>query len=245
MKWKTAKLAAVLLLMLFIGSAIGSTYQVNADQSQIYHNALMPRNQAAVSDHNQTSLYQMANISVSLDVIVHYTTSHGLSPDPSMLAEGYVPNCVSLCIFGINYAMDPTVLITNNGHDFEQCKIFGAAGTITCTSADIAQYLSVSVSSSYTPLAGDSACHATVQTADGYSVIAGTITAGAAGTTVTTTITHTWTDTTASVSNIDLACIQTEASGGGNVVLYAEGQIASTSTNVGDSLQTVWTIART
>ena len=196
----------------------------------------------------QTSAAQTAGLSSSVSSNVKLTVivnkPHDEFANLVMVAAGYSPSCWAFCP-GITYTLDPTVVITNNGHDFEQCKIFGSAGSITCTAADLAQYLSVSVSAGYTPVASDTACHATVQTSDGFSIAAGTVTAGTAGTTVTTTISKTWTDATAGVSNIDLACLQTEASGGTNIVLYAEGQIASTSLNVGDSLTTTWSIART
>jgi len=143
---------------------------------------------------------------------------------------------------GITYTVDPTVSIMNRGRDFEQCKVFGSAGTITCTAADIAQYMSVSSSNTVTTT--DTACPATVWITNGGSISAGTITAGVAGATVTTTETFTWT-ATANSGSLGLACIQTEASGGGNIVLYSEGQFGPDTLANTDTLKITWSIART
>jgi hypothetical protein len=201
--------------------------------------------------YSATSYYGLggnpsANVGVKIALTVVYgqhdaktaLSSKGLT----LLSEGYTPSCWIHCS-GISWRLDPTTHVTNNGLDFIQCKLGGTASVITCTSADLTNYLSVSVSGGYTPLFTDTACHATVQTSDGYSVHIGTVTpASPSAGSVTWQVAYTWTDTTAGVSNIDLACLQTEASGGGNVVLYAEGQIGSTSTNIGDSLETIWQI---
>src|SRR5207245_1392613 len=140
--------------------------------------------------------------------------------DEWMQGQYWTPDCWVNCQ-GVTYTLDPTVSIMNRGRDFEQCKVFGAAGTITCTAADIAQFLSVSTSNTVTTT--DTACPATVQTTNGFSIAAGTIVAGAAGATVTTTVAFTWT-ASAAVGPVSLACLQTEAGGGGNIVLYLEGQ---------------------
>lgn len=241
MKDKIGKAAITAFGLMLILSGVMA---INIGQSMNYQAAYARDTAPQISTTQIGTGNQTLNDSITFRLTVVLDKPSDLFPNSTLLAEGWVPSC-SIACSGISYVLDPTVLITDQGRDFEQCKVFGSAGTITCTAADLAQYLSVSVSGGYVPLHGDTACHATVQTADGYSIIAGTIVAGAAGTTVSTTISHTWTDTTASVSNIDLACIQTEASGGGNVILYAEGQIASTSTNIGDSLETIWTISRT
>src|SRR5438309_10634933 len=104
----------------------GITFQSNQDQSNIYNNSLNQIPQNISPDTNQSSLIAVSDVQVHLTAIVHYTTSHGLSPGQDiysrqLLDRGYIPDCTSFCIFGINYALDPTVVITNNGRDFEQC----------------------------------------------------------------------------------------------------------------------------
>lgn len=183
---------------------------------------------------------------------IHYTQWWS-GDNLAMLAHGYSTACLNGtndffggCSGGYTYTIDPTVHVVNNGMEFIECKVANVVGSITCTGADFADYLSVSVSSSYTPLFTDTTCHATVQTTNGYSVILGTLAGGtASGGSVQWTASHKWTDTTSTVSNIDLACIQTENTGGGNVLLWAEGQITSTTTAVGDSLETDWTVTAT
>lgn len=104
-------------------------------------------------------------------------------------------NCVLFCSNGITYTLDPTVLITDLGRDFEQCKVFGASGTITCTSTDAATVIGVSESST-TPSASDTSASGPCQTtptaneieSGGLADVAGAVTAGTAGATVTTTV---------------------------------------------------------
>jgi hypothetical protein len=167
--------------------------------------------------------------------------------DPKLLAEGYTPSCFIFC-HGIVYTLDPTVLITNDGHDFEQCKVFGKAGTITCTSADVATVIGLS-SSTTAPAATDTfasgPCSSTNEiTTSGLTDVAGTVTAGAAGTTVTTSITNTFT-ASAAVSNVQVACLQTELNTGTNVIIYAEGTFGPDSLASGNTLQITWQISRT
>jgi hypothetical protein len=167
--------------------------------------------------------------------------------DPKLIAEGYIPSCLISC-HGIVYTLDPTVLITNSGHDFEQCKVFGKAGTITCTAADVATVIGLS-SSATVPAATDTfssgPCSSTNEiTTSGLTDVAGTVTAGAAGTTVTTSITNTFT-ASATVSNVQVACLQTEVNTGTNVIVYAEGTFGPDSLASGNTLQITWQISRT
>jgi len=156
----------------------------------------------------------------------------------------FMPSCLVFCN-GITYSVDPSSLaITNGGHNFEQCKVFGSAGTgdgSTCTAADIAQYMSVSTSTTLT--ATSTSCTGQY-TSNGFDVSAATITAGAAGSTVTTTLTHTWTATGAT-SALATACIQTENTGGGNIILYSIAPFGPDTLANGDTLKITWTIART
>lgn len=160
-------------------------------------------------------------------------------------------SCILFCSNGITYTLDPTVLITNVGRDFEQCKTFGASGTITCTSADTATVIGVSESST-TPVASDTSnsgpCK-TTSTANeiesgGLTDVAGTVTAGTAGATVTTTVVNTFTAAETD-NNVQVACLQTELHSGSNVIIYAEGTFGPDSFVAGNTLKITWSIGRT
>lgn len=172
------------------------------------------------------------------------------SANPELLAEGFSASCMVNCN-GIIYTLDPTVLITNGGHDFEQCKTFGTAGTITCTSADSATIIGLSESIS-APLTGDYSAVGPCKTTSpgleistgGLAAIAGTTTPGAQSSTVTTTVTHTF--TAAETDNsVQVACLQTELSSGTNPIIYAEGTFGPDSLVSGNTIAITWSIART
>jgi hypothetical protein len=187
---------------------------------------------------------------------------HSVSPNlqNTLLAEGYNATCDNglsfggptehgaLCAHGWTYMQDPTVHLTNQGIDCIQFKIHGQNHASTCSVSSKSSagnqnvtYTYVSVSGGATPSYTETACPATIQTSDGYSVatvtpVAGTPSSGSA----TLTITKTWTDATAQVASIDLACIGWSSTTAGS--LYADGQIGSTTTNIGDTLETIWSI---
>jgi len=160
-------------------------------------------------------------------------------------------SCYISCSKGVTYTLDPTTLITNVGHDFEQCKVFGAAGTITCTSADIASVIGLSESAT-APAAADTSASGPCKTtataneleSGGLTDVAGTVTPGASGSTVTTTITHTFTAAETD-SSVQVSCLQTELHSGSNPVIYAEGTFGPDTLASGNTLAITWTIART
>ena len=168
----------------------------------------------------------------------------------ALKGQVWTPSCYFNCVNGVSYSLDPVVLITNQGRDFEQCKVFGSAGTITCTPTDTPQYIGLSESSS-TPAATDTASSGPCKTAataneiesGGLADAAGTVTPGASGSTVTTTIVHTF--TAAETDNsVQVACLQTEADTGGNVIIYAEGTFGPDSLVSGNTLTITWSISR-
>ena len=169
----------------------------------------------------------------------------------AMKGQYWSASCYVFCSGGITYTLDPTVLITNNGHDFEQCKVFGSAGTITCTAADVATVIGLSESAT-TPAAGDTSASGPCKTtataneleSGGLTDVAGTVTPGTAGTTVTTTIAHTFTAAETD-TNVQVACLQTELHSGGNPIIYAEGTFGPDSLVSGNTLAITWSIART
>ena len=169
----------------------------------------------------------------------------------AMKGQYWSASCYAFCSKGVTYTLDPTTLITSDGHDFEQCKVFGSAGTVTCTSADVASVIGLSESAT-TPTAADTSASGpckTTATANeletgGLTDVAGTVTAGSAGTTVTTTIAHTFTAAETDTS-VQVACLQTELHSGSNPIIYAEGQFGPDTLASGNTLAITWTIART
>jgi hypothetical protein len=197
-------------------------------------------------------LWQSEAPGLSANVVetVHLTAIVGHPNDTianwGLVWEGYSPSCWVGC-HGIYYTQDPTVHVVNQGIDCIQSKVHGTGHAITCYSRSSANgdqnvtYTYVSVSGGATPAFTDTTCPATIQTSDGYSVAAGTVAAGTPSSgSATLTISHTWTDATAQVASIDLACIGWSSTTTSTV--YAEGQIGSTTTNPGDTLETIWSI---
>ena len=147
------------------------------------------------------------------------------------------------------YTLDPTVHVVNGGIDCIGFKIHGTAAGTTCSVSSKSAagnqnstFVMVSASGGHTPLFTDTSCTATVATTNGFSIVAGTYTAGTpSGGSATDQLTHTWTGATAATSSLDLACIDWASSNAANT-LYAMGQIGTTTVNVGDTLQTLWSI---
>lgn len=186
-----------------------------------------------------------SKVSFTLDLTVKYYAHGATYADPRLVAptwlggDGYSPSCWVRC-HGILYTVDPTVHVVNGGIDCIGFKVHGTASGTTCALHQNATYTMVSSSSGHTPAFTDTSCAATVATTNGFSIAAGTYTAGSpSGGSATDQITHTWTSATSATSSIDLACISWTNSNAANT-LYAAGQIGSTTTNPGDTLETIW-----
>jgi hypothetical protein len=197
------------------------------------------------------------------------TIYHSVSDtlQPRLLSEGYAASCQGTAFNGTaksvaysnqpvtcpsggwTYVQDPTVHVVNQGIDCISYKMHGlshAGSNAPCTVSEDSStgnenvtYTYVSASGGATPAFTDTTCPATIETSDGYSVASGTVAAGAPSSgSATDTVSYTWTDATATVSSIDLACIGWSSTTTSTV--YAEGQIGATTTNVGDTLETIW-----
>lgn len=188
---------------------------------------------------------------VHLTVVI--THQEQTTADPQLVAEGFTPSCWVNCN-GITYTLDPTVYITNAGHDFEQYKIFGVSGTIGSAgtqSVDVATVMGLT-SSATAPATGDYSASGPCKTTSpgneietgGLTDIVGTVTAGAAGTSLTTTIAHTF--TAAETDNtVQTACLQTEVATSADVIIYAEGTFGPDSLVSGNTIAITWTVTRT
>jgi hypothetical protein len=166
--------------------------------------------------------------------------------DIKLLQEGFTASCWAFC-HGITYTLDPTV-ITNDGHDFEQCKIFGTCGTITIVGTDTATIIGLSLSAT-APAATDTFAagpcdSANLIQAGGLTDIAGAETPGAAGSTVTTTIAHTFTAAETDTA-VQAACLMTELGAGAHPYPYAEGTFGPDTLVSGNTLTITWSISRT
>ena len=88
----------------------------------------------------------------------------------------------------------------------------------------------------------DTACTATVATTNGFSIVAGTYTAGTpSGGSATDQFTHTWTGATGATSSLDLACLGWSNTNAANS-LYAMGTVGTTTVNIGDTYEDIWQI---
>ena len=236
---------AVFTLGLFGAYYVGVVNEANAAQATLLQNqeANWAQPTMKISPSNQS--LQVNTYTESLYLTVILGIPHDLFPNQTLLNEGWIPDCVLWCFGGIHYYQDPTVHVVNGGIDCIGKKVHGAASGTTCSTHPTDQnvtYAMVSVSGGHTPAFTDTSCPATVETSDGYSIVAGNYTAGTPSSgSATDTLAAKWYDVTAQVASIDLACISWTNSNAANT-LYAEGQIGTTTTNPGDSLQTVWKI---
>ena len=169
-----------------------------------------------------------------------------------MRNNGAIPDCLVDCKDGIRYFADPTTIITSQGRGVEQCLIFGATLTDTCTASNFAKILGWSVSTA-TPVAGDTwaggagvACSSTnvITDGNGLASAAATVTPGANGATVTTTLSKLF-SITGTYTAVQVSCVLSALAGGTNPLIYAEGTFGPDSFVSGDSITPTWQIART
>ncbi len=227
-------------LLALVGGTFGGIQYVNSSQQSLQKSWLdtwtHPGQQ--VSSPNASGVAIIAE-RIALTVIFG---TPDLFANQTMVNQGWVPDCWTLCFSGIHYAEDPTVHVTNEGIDCIGFKVHGTASGTTCALKQNSTILMVSASSGYTPLFTDTSCHATVATTNGFSIIAGTYTAGSpSGGSATDQVLHTWTSVTSATSGLDLACLAWTTGNGANT-LYAAGQIGTTTANPGDTVETIWSI---
>lgn len=212
---------------------------------------------------NNQALAARISSALRFDVTIFYSVKHGEFPNLTLIEQGFSPNCWAFCTRGISYWKDPTTIIVNQGRGVEQCSIFQGTGiTDTCTVTNIAKYEGWTVGQVPTVNATDtwggttSACSTNeavtarklITDANGLRDVAGTVTAGANGATVTTTIAKTF-SITGTYTGINVACLLsgtgTNADSGTNPLIYAESTFGPDSFSSGDSLTGTWTDART
>jgi len=234
---RRAIISAFAVAIIAVGLLVAAPYLLSGSSSHPQATCTMPNGAAGTFDAVSSSC---------IDFTVVITHQEQSFVNLKLLQEGFSANCWAFC-HGIAYTLDPTV-ITNDGHDFEQCKIFGSSGTITCTPADTATVVGLSENSG-TPAAGDTyasgPCSSTnLITTGGLADVAGSVSPGTAGSTVTTTIAHTFTAAETD-SAVQTACLLTETNSGSDVVVYAEGTFGPDSLVSGNTLAITWSIART
>ena len=247
-----------------------ATAQLNHDQSLIYKATVSSQTQPPSRNATETvtngSAYQ-ANIQVwktEFFIYIYYAVSgHGTSVNQTLLSQGFTADCIKSCYNGINYFKDPTTLITNQGRGVEQCSVFQGTGvTDTCTTTNKATYegWSTKLQSGQTVNATDawSGSHQSCSTAGGgtYLIVDGnglrdqaaTVTAGANGATVSTSLSKAF-SITGTYTSTQVACLLsgtgTNADSGTNPLIYAEATFGPDTFHSGDSLTGVWVISRT
>jgi hypothetical protein len=238
---KNIMISAVVIVVLVIGLLIAVPFITSSSVSHPKATCTMPNGEAGTFD-------AVTGSCISFTVVITHQEQNFVNV--RLLADGFKASCYVFC-HGITYTLDPTV-ITNGGHNFEQCKIFGAAGTgdgSTCTAADFAKVVGLSLSAAVPAATDNWASAGPCKTgseiiAGGLTDVAGTVTSGAAGTTVTTQIANTFTAAETDTA-VQAACLQTELHSGGNVVMYAEGTFGPDTLVSGNTLTITWSIART
>ena len=246
--------ASFLITLLLCSFYSGIIIQANADQKSVYewtitHDQSRPTVIPNSSTGSGASFTVVSHVTISFGVVIY--RPHDVFANQT-LTHG-VPDCLSFCLGGIHYWQDPTVLITNEGRDVEQCGIWQVGGTIACqiSSVDIPDILWFSTSTN-TPAATDTNAGATgpcysglggVITSGGLKDADGTVTAGAQGATVTTTISLLFTAAETDTA-VQASCIKTETDAGSHIFIYAEGTFGPDTLNSGDTITPTWKIAR-
>lgn len=241
MKRRTKAVLSVVLLALILTAAVFGSYFVIG--------SLAPAPRACAQGETPVGFGAGEGSCVSFAVTINHQEQRFVNL--GLVAAGFSASCWAFCSNGITYTLDPAPIITNVGHDFEQCKVFGSAGTITCTAADVVSVIGLSESAT-APAAGDTSASGPCKTtavaneieSGGLTDVASTVTPGAAGSTVTTTIRNTFTAAESDAS-VQVACLQTELHTGANVIIYAEGTFGPDSLVSGNTLTITWTISRT
>lgn len=245
-----AVVAAVLIVSSFAAYSLGTVTQLNADQSQIYAldvqngNLLLQQGAFARQAQNGTcsgsacATFQSQSLEYSTTVHLAASGYSRLFANQTLEAWGYTPSCLSFCFGGINYYLDPTGTITNDGRDFTSCKQFGTSNTITCTAADFSKYVYLS-SSSTAPAATDTyasgpCASANILSTNGAAGGAGTVTIGSIGTTQTDTVALSFSFTGA--VTVGSACLLTETTAGTNIIVFGEGNVGPFTFASGDSM---------
>ena len=243
--------------------------QMDHDQKLIYQATIAAQTQPVVHQANATSTNGTAYQATVQDwkaeffVYIFYATyAHGTEVNQTLISQGFTADCISKCVSGINYFKDPTTLITSQGRGVEQCSIFHGTGvTDTCTSTNVATYegWSTKLQAGQTVNATDTwaGTHQSCSTggggtylivdANGLRDVAATVTAGANGATVSTTLTKAF-SITGTYTNTQVACLLsgtgTNADSGTNPLIYAEATFGPDTFHTGDSLTGVWIISR-
>jgi hypothetical protein len=254
-----------LLLMLPVSFMGGSVLTQNSDQKQIYDFTILhPGNQTYVYANGTatgTDYANQAGMKVEIAYVIHQIVPapgsasasfiwSRLFADPTLLGQGFVADCAQFCYGGINYYLDPTTLITNQGVGAVQCLIFGATTTDTCTAGNFPKVEGFSVDT-HTPAAGDTwaggatiPCSSSNVIVDGNGLIdvAGTLTTAANAATITATIAHTFT-ATGSYTAVQVSCLLTALASGTNPLIFAEGTFGPDSFVSGDTIAATWTVA--
>jgi hypothetical protein len=269
------KLIAAFVISLFAvgigGIYFGGVMQANADQASIFTFTKATLLQAAETvnatraptNSTGSTILAETGMKVTLFLNIFYAPSSfaRLFVNQTLLNQGFVADCQSWCFGGINYFQDPTSIITNQGHGFEECKIFSpTGGTDTCTAANFAEVLGNSVGRGSPPTlnatdtwAGTHSSCTTNEGTTAYKLVTDgngladasvTPTSSGNGATVTTTLTKTF-SITGTYTGMNIVCINTALHGGTNPLIYAEAYYGPDSFVSGDSLTQTWTVART
>jgi len=248
---KTGAIAISLTIALFVGVF----YFVGAATAPSGNPICPTGYQYLPTVSTQTGLATGSGACLRLTVVITHQEQRNVNL--ALLAEGFTASCYSNCVNGITYTEDPTVIITGQGHDFEQCRIFGSSSSNTCL-ADSANVLGLSQSTS-TPATGDTdatpqgVCQSSgpnggslsgLLSIGGLADAIGTVGAGPALSTVTTTVQHTFTAMETD-NNVQVACLDTEIVTSAHAFVYAEGTFGPDSLVSGNTFQITWSIART
>lgn len=259
--------ACLTIFGLFGAYYFGQVEQSNADAAQIYQEvksysllAAQSLNVSRPATQSVSGYNAVTGTIVTFFVEIYHPRD--LFPRENLVSQNFSVDCFNWCFNGIHYFKDPTTLVTNQGHGFEDCKVFnpGSGLTDTCTAANFASIIGWSVSrstgnenatdtwastrSSCTTNEG-TAAYKLITDANGLAdVAASSVTDGGNGATTTVTLTKTF-SITGTYTGINTACLNTALHGGTNPLIYAESSFGPDTFASGDSLTGTWTVSRT
>ena len=208
---------------------------LNNNNSKVYYHDINTPCSTYLTITNSSGAYRINTGSCAkLNAVL---TTQDPAANAVYLKQGQFASCLIECTSGVIYYQDPTCTgsgcMTNGGHDWMfNCRDFGTAQAVTCAS-ETATTMELSVGTSYAFTDSSNCGGSAALTGNGDAAAAGTFSAGTPSTgSVTSTLVHTWTQSTAVQSTISSMCIITST----NSILVYEFGIGPDTLAVGNTL---------
>ncbi len=245
-----------LLALAFVGAYQAGEQQAintaNSKQLAVYDAAI------AAASHPDTPASSGSNGSRSIFASVRadatfYITTHDSSPNPSLVSEGFVPNCAVSCS-SIIYYKDPITVITNEGLNVVEYDLIATCASCSISQTTLPVYDGVSASSTTAAVtdtfqasggAGPCAFNNLIQNSAVNSLAPepGTLTgAQASSGTLTWTTSYTWTYAKGTAT-VNSGCLMAASLSGTVLGIFAEiSGVGPFTLASGDTLTETWSV---